>query len=138
MVFDKSGALLIIGDPRGTIDIYELKHFKVVQQFRAHTGGLLGLRLLSFKDKFNIYTYGRDRGILVYDIKQGEAVAKLEKDAVSFNAMATDEEGKLVVASGFDGNIHLWSPESSKYLGAISSGERVGNAKPDCDSPGNL
>lgn len=129
MIFDKSGALLIIGDPRGTIDIYELKHFKVIQQFRAHTGGLLGMRLLSFQDKFNIYTYGRDRGILVYDIKQGEAIAKFEKDAVSFNAMAVDEEGRLLVASGFDGNIHIWSPDNSKYLGSISTAERVRSFK---------
>jgi WD40 repeat protein len=122
MIFDKSGALLIIGDPRGTIDIFELKAFRVVQQFKAHSGGLLGVRLLSFKDKFNVYSFGRDRGVLVYDIKQGEAVAKFEKDAISFNAMAVEEEGKLLVASGFDGNLHVWDADKNSYLGSIPIG----------------
>lgn len=122
MVFDKSGALLIIGDPRGTIDIFELRTFRVVQQFKAHAGGLLGMRLLSFKEKFNIYTFGRDRGILAYDIKQGEAVAKFEKDATSFSAMAVEEEGKLLIASGFDGNLHVWDAEKNTYQGFIPTG----------------
>ncbi len=119
MVFDKSGALLIVGDPRGTIEIFELRAFRVVQQFKAHAGGLLGMRLLSFKEKFNIYTFGRDRGILVYDIKQGEAIAKFEKDATSFSAMAVEEEGKLLIASGFDGHLHVWNAEKNTYLGSI-------------------
>lgn len=72
MTFDPSGALLIAGDPRGIINIFELKTFKPIQQFRAHEGGLLGLKLLSMKEKFRIYSFGRDRGIMVYDIKQGE------------------------------------------------------------------
>lgn len=119
MVFDKSGALLIVGDPRGTIDIFELRTFRVVQQFKAHAGGLLGLRLLSFKDKFRLFTVGRDRGILVYDIKQGESIAKLEKDAISFNSIAVEEEGTVVVASGFDGNLHVWNAENYSYHGSI-------------------
>jgi WD40 repeat protein len=122
MIFDKSGALLIIGDPRGTIDIFELRAFRVVQQFKAHAGGLLGMRLLSFKEKFNIYTFGRDRGILVYDIKQGEAVAKFEKDSTSFSSMAVEEEGKLIIAAGFDGNLHVWDADKNKYLGSIHMG----------------
>lgn len=72
MVFDKSGALLVLGDPRGVIHIFELRSFKIVQQYKAHAGGLLGMHLVSTKDIFNLYTFGRDRGILVYDIKQAE------------------------------------------------------------------
>lgn len=119
MVFDKSGALLILGDPRGVIDIYELRTMKVVQQFRAHAAGLLGLKLISSKDKFNIFTYGRDRGIQVYDIKQGEAVQRLERDSTSFTALAVEEEGNMVIASGLDGNIHVWGKDSLEYIGHI-------------------
>lgn len=72
MMFDRSGALLIVGDPRGVINIYELRSMTTVQQYKAHAGGLLGMSLLSTKERFNLYTFGRDRGILVYDIKQAE------------------------------------------------------------------
>jgi U3 small nucleolar RNA-associated protein 13 len=121
MVFDKSGGILVVGDPRGVVTLFELKHFKIIQQFKPHSGGLLGLRLLSVKDIFNIYTFGKDRGILVYDIKQGDAIVRFEKDSVSFNSIAIEEEGNYLVASGFDQNIHLWDIPQQKYLGKMGS-----------------
>lgn len=127
MVFDKSGALLIMGDPRGQVQIYELRTFKPVQQFKAHAAGLLGLKLLSTADKFGIYTFGRDRGVLVYDIKQGEPVQRYEKDAVSFSALAVEEEGSLIAAAGFDGRIHVWHTEAQDYLGSVLSDDCVGS-----------
>lgn len=58
----------------------------------------------------------------MYDIKQGGSIAKFEKDSISFSAVAVEEEGSILVAAGFDGNIHVWSTEKEKYLGAIPAG----------------
>lgn len=114
-----------MGDPRGQVQIYELRTFKPVQQFKAHAAGLLGLKLLSTAEKFGIYTFGRDRGVLVYDIKQGEPIQRYEKDAVSFSALAVEEEGNVIAAAGFDGNIHVWFTEGQEYLGSIPSNDCV-------------
>jgi WD40 repeat protein len=36
--FDKSGSILVMGDPSGTVTVFDTKNLKILQQFRPHNG----------------------------------------------------------------------------------------------------
>lgn len=41
---------------------------------------------------------------------------------MSFSAIGIEDEGNLVVAAGFDGNLHVWKIDPQKYIGSINCG----------------
>lgn len=115
--FDKSGKMLVMGDPVGTITVFDSSNLKVLQQFRAHNG-LNAMKLSYSKDlgKIHVLTAGRDREVACYDIKSGRTENQFVFEDESFANVCSGDDGKLLIASSLDSNLYIWNLAQNRLL----------------------
>ncbi len=124
---DSKGDRLIVGSSDGYIRILETDYYNVLNEKRAHQGGVYDMAWLTPK---KLLTVGRDGHIRLWDYRDNEIVESEAIPAHNYAIYSIDisPSGKYFATGSRDKNVKIWNPDDLKNPLRISRKGPIGHA----------
>ncbi len=118
---DGRRAAIILKDWAG-VNVYEVPSGDLVCEAKIPTPRVLGSIALDHAG--TLLAFAHDRAITVYDVAEGEVIARLQGHQSEGIVPSFQPRGGLLASSGWDGTVRLWDPIRARPITTLSGGLR--------------
>lgn len=127
VTYNPEGTLLATADTYGTVKVYDAKRHQCFVTLEAHKGAVNAMifsRPPSSRDPA-LYTASSDGTVRAWDVVRYRNFRTYvpNREGVSFQCLAVDSSGEIIVASSFQApfHIYMWNAQTAQLISELTS-----------------
>ncbi len=118
IVFSPDGSILAAGLSNGTIKLWDLKTYKLIDILEGHTGPIYSV--VFSPDGKILASASKDTTIRLWNVKTRKKIKELIGHERPVRSISFNKDGMVLVSGSFDATIRLWNVETGKSIGIFS------------------
>eukprot|EP01080_Neovahlkampfia_damariscottae_P000036 gene36-4287_t len=122
--YDPSGTLLAFGQGDHTVKVYDFENNYVTHHFKGHTSRVHLVKFHPDSSKYLLFTCSQD-GVRCWNLRNRKCIAHFTDHSENITDMTFSADGKILVTSGLDEVLNIYSIENLGLLKTIPLYESI-------------